>query len=55
LTQLGLALLASGRDRQAREVMARARELGGRPRSLERRMMECMLDSNALLERVHRD
>jgi len=52
LTQLGLALLASGQDDQAREVMTRAREQGRQPRSLEQRMMECMLDSHALLERV---
>jgi tetratricopeptide (TPR) repeat protein len=54
LTQLGLALLASGQDDRAREVMTRAREQGGQPRSLEQRMMECMLDSHALLERVRK-
>jgi len=34
--------------------MTRAREQGGQPRSLEQRMMECMLDSHALLERVRK-
>ncbi len=52
LTQLGMALLASGEDDRARSVMARARDLEGRGGSLEQKMMECMRDSSRLLERV---
>lgn len=51
LTQLGMALLASGDDERARAVLAEARDLGGRG-SLEQRMMECMKSSNRLLEQV---
>ena len=52
LTQLGMALLAAGHDDRARDVLARARELGVRGGSLEQTMMECMRDSSRLLERV---
>ncbi|MDX1502414.1 MAG: tetratricopeptide repeat protein [Thermoanaerobaculia bacterium] len=54
LTQLGLALLASGDDERARQVLAQARELGRDGSSIEQKMMECMRDSSRLLERVSR-
>jgi tetratricopeptide (TPR) repeat protein len=54
LTHLGMALLASGEEDQARSVLARARALGGRGEALQEKMMECMKDSTRLLERVRR-
>lgn len=52
LTQLGMALLASGQDKQAHSILAQARDLSGHGGSLEQKMMECMKDSSRLLERV---
>jgi tetratricopeptide (TPR) repeat protein len=54
LTHLGMALLASGEEDQARNVLARARTLGSRGEALQEKMMECMKDSTRLLERVRR-
>lgn len=54
LTHLGMALLASGEEDRARNVLARARSLGSRGDALQEKMMECMKDSTRLLERVRR-
>jgi tetratricopeptide (TPR) repeat protein len=54
LTHLGMALLASGEEERARNVLAHARNLGGKGQGLQERMMECMKDSTRLLERVRR-
>ncbi|HEX2254929.1 MAG TPA: tetratricopeptide repeat protein [Thermoanaerobaculia bacterium] len=54
LTHLGLALLASGNEEQARRVLAEARGLGARGGGLEALMMERMRDSGRLLERAAR-
>jgi hypothetical protein len=49
-----MALLASGEEDRARNVLARARSLDGRGEALQEKMMECMKDSTRLLERVRR-
>jgi tetratricopeptide (TPR) repeat protein len=53
LTHLGMALLASGDEQKARDVLARAHNRaktdGG---AVEQRMMDCMKDSTRLLTRV---
>jgi tetratricopeptide (TPR) repeat protein len=54
LTHLGMALLASGEEEQARSVLAEARTLGDRGEALQEKMMEFMKDSTRLLERVRR-
>jgi tetratricopeptide (TPR) repeat protein len=54
LTHLGMALIASGEEDRARNVLAHARSLGGRGEGLEEKMMEWMKDSTRLLERVRR-
>jgi len=54
LTHLGMALLASGEEDRARNVLARARSLGSRGEALQEKMMEYMKDSTRLLERVRR-
>ncbi|HBL26999.1 MAG TPA: hypothetical protein DD490_09210 [Acidobacteria bacterium] len=54
MTHLGMALLASGEEDRARNVLARARALGSRGEALQEKMMECMKDSTRLLERVRR-
>jgi len=54
LTHLGLALLASGAEEQARSVLAEARTLGDHSEALQEKMMEFMKDSTRLLERVRR-
>ncbi len=54
LTHLGMALLASGEEDRARNVLAHARTLGGRGERVEEKMMEWMKDSTRLLERVRR-
>lgn len=54
LTHLGMALLASGAEDQARTVLAEARSLGDRGEALQEKMMEFMKDSTRLLERVRR-
>lgn len=54
LTHLGMALLASGEEDRARNVLARARSVGSRGEALQEKMMECMKDSTRLLERVRR-
>ncbi|HXU45390.1 MAG TPA: tetratricopeptide repeat protein [Thermoanaerobaculia bacterium] len=54
LTHLGMALLASGDEEKAKNVLARARTRDGRRDGLEERMMECMRDSTRILERVRR-
>jgi tetratricopeptide (TPR) repeat protein len=55
LTHLGMALLASGQEAEAREVLARARGLtdrGDRGDALGAKMMDLMKDSARLLEGV---
>ena len=52
LTHLGMALLASGDETKAKDVLAHARQLQGRGGSVEQKMMECMKDSTRLLEQV---
>ena len=52
LTHLGMALLASGDDSQAKSVLAKARDSEGLAGSVQQRMMECMRDTSRLLERV---
>jgi tetratricopeptide (TPR) repeat protein len=52
LTHLGMALLASGSEGQARQVLEEAREMGGQGISVEQKMMECLKDSSRLHERV---
>ena len=52
LTHLGMAMLASGKDGDAKSVLARAREAEGKNASVQQRMMECMRDSRRLLERA---
>ena len=54
MSHLGMALLASGEDDRARDVLAQARELEGRGASLQQKMMDCMKDTSRLLERVAR-
>jgi tetratricopeptide (TPR) repeat protein len=54
LTHLGMALLASGEEEQAKSVLAHARKLDDRGEALEEKMMEFMRDSTRLLERVRR-
>jgi tetratricopeptide (TPR) repeat protein len=54
LTHLGMALLASGEEDQARSVLAHARALGDRGEALQEKMMECMKDSARLIERARR-
>jgi tetratricopeptide (TPR) repeat protein len=55
LTHLGMALLASGAEKRARDVLAEARVIEGRGTSVEQRMMECLKASNLIHERVHQD
>ncbi|HVR29707.1 MAG TPA: tetratricopeptide repeat protein, partial [Thermoanaerobaculia bacterium] len=50
LTHLGMALLASGREEQARTVLREARRLGERTVSLQEKMMEFLRDSTRLFE-----
>lgn len=52
LTHLGMALLASGTEDRARQVLEEARQMGGKGISVEQKMMECLKDSSRLLERV---
>ena len=52
LTHLGMALLASGAEEKARQVLAQARNMEGAETSVEQKMMECLKTSNRLLERV---
>jgi tetratricopeptide (TPR) repeat protein len=54
LTHLGMALLASGDEDGARQVLERARRLDRGGHSLEQRMMECLKASDRLLARVRR-
>jgi tetratricopeptide (TPR) repeat protein len=52
LTHLGMALLAAGDEKGARQALAQARELDSGGISLEQRMMECLKASDKLLARV---
>ena len=52
LTHLGMALLASGEEDRARDVLAHARTLSRRGEALGVKMMEVMKDSARLLRRV---
>ena len=54
LTHLGMALLASGAEKRARDVLAEARVFEGQGISVEQRMMECLKASSRIHERVHR-
>jgi tetratricopeptide (TPR) repeat protein len=54
LTHLGMALLASGAEDRARNVLAEAHSLEDRGASVEQRMMECLRTSSRLHEKVHR-
>ena len=54
LTHLGMALLASGDEEQARSAFGKARRLEPRVGALEEKMMEFLRDSTRLLERVRR-
>jgi tetratricopeptide (TPR) repeat protein len=53
LTHLGMALLASGAEQRARDVLAEARVFEGEGISVEQRMMECLQASNRIHERVY--
>ena len=53
LNHLGMALLASGAEKRARDVLAEARVSEGQGISVEQRMMECLKASNLIHERVH--
>ena len=50
LTHLGMALLASGEEEKAKNVLSEARNLGDHSGALQERMMEFMRDSTRLLE-----
>ncbi|MEE2775863.1 MAG: tetratricopeptide repeat protein [Acidobacteriota bacterium] len=50
LNQLGMALLASGDEAEARTVLSQARTLDGRPDALHDKMMEFLRDSTQLFE-----
>ncbi len=52
LTHLGMALLATGEEEQAREVLDQARYLDGGSDTVEQTLMECLKDSTRLHERV---
>lgn len=52
LTHLGMALLASGREDQARSILREARDLGERDIALHEKMMDFLRDSTRLLEAV---
>jgi tetratricopeptide (TPR) repeat protein len=54
LTHLGMALLASGDEERAREVLARARNVASHSGALESKLMEFLKDSSRLHQRVHR-
>lgn len=54
LTHLGMALLATGEEDHAREVLDEARRLTGGVDSVEQKLMECLKDSSRLHERVQR-
>jgi tetratricopeptide (TPR) repeat protein len=52
LTHLGMALLASGSEQRAREILAQARAMENKGVSVEQKMMECLRASDRLYERV---
>ncbi len=54
LTRLGMALLATGEEDHAREVLDQARRLSGGADSVEQKLMECLKDSSRLHDRVRR-
>ncbi len=54
LTHLGMALLASGAEEEARGVLAHADSLSSRGEALEEKMMAFMKDSRRLAERAQR-
>ncbi len=54
LTHLGMALLASGAEEEARGVLAHAGTLSSRGEALEEKMMAFMKDSRRLAERTQR-
>lgn len=55
LTHLGMALLASGQEDRARDVLAHARTLSGRGDDMGAKMIEFMKDSARLLRPVRAD
>ena len=54
LTHLGMALLATGDEEHAREVLAEARSIGASGASVEQKLLECLKDSTRLHDRVQR-
>jgi tetratricopeptide (TPR) repeat protein len=54
LTRLGMALLASGEEEDARRVLDQARRVGPRVDTVEQKLMECLKDSSRLHEIVRR-
>lgn len=54
LSHLGMALLAAGKEQEAKEVFARARQLAGRGDALGSTMMGLMRESASVLQRVRR-
>jgi tetratricopeptide (TPR) repeat protein len=52
LTQLGMALLASGEEEEARSVLDRARTLRAHGSGVEFKMMECLRDSRRMYDRL---
>ena len=54
LTHLGMALLATGEEEDARRVLDEARRVGPRVDTVEQKLMECLKDSSRLHEMVRR-
>ena len=54
LTHLGMALLATGEEEDARKVLDEARKLGSGIDTVEQKLMECLKDSTRLHEKVRR-
>ncbi len=54
LTHLGMALLATGEEEQARRVLDEARRLSSGSGTVEQKLMECLKDSTRLHEMVRR-
>ena len=55
MTHLGMALIASGEEERAKDVLDHARRLDGRGGQLEETMMEFMKDSARILKGVRQD
>lgn len=52
LTHLGMALLATGEEEHARQILDQARHVGSGSGTVEQKLMECLKDSTLLHERV---